>query len=425
MKDTSEASSFSRFSYAWLIVAVCTVVVFLVSGARSAFTVFIAPMEEDLGWGRASVSAVTALNLVVYGATQPLAGRFTDAFGAKKVLVGGALLVAVGFGGLFWVSSIWYLSVFYGVVFGIGVSFASLIPTAVLVARWYDRKQGTAQGIVTAARPAGQTVFVPIAAALIVFLGWRSTYLLVGIAMLVAVPLVLWLVRERPQAQGCGVPHRSSAVAPGEARSTSLLRDSTFIALAVGFFFCGFTDQFVAIHLVPFGQAVGISSVTAANAFAVLSAAGVIGSVAGGWLSDLFSDKYMLTLVYGLRVVSFPMLFVVALNDSVLWMFVFAAIFGVTFIANMAPAVGIIRDGYGTAATGRLVGWLLFGHQLGGAAGTYLGGLIYELTHSYTLAFAIMALGALVAVCFTLGIRAPRGHRGLTAGVRRAWRGGG
>lgn len=407
MKDTTRTSRLFPASYAWLIVAVCTVVVFLVSGARSAFTVFIAPMEQDLGWGRASVSAVTALNLVVYGATQPLAGKLTGIFGAKKVLVGGTLLVAVGFGGLSRVSSLWYLSVFYGVIFGIGISFASLVPTAVLVARWHRRKQGMAQGVVTAARPAGQTVFVPIAAALIVVLGWRATYLVVGIAMVVSVPLVLWLVRERPEDQGAGALGRTPASIRDEGSSRGLVRDSTFMALAVGFFFCGFTDQFVAIHLVPFAEEVGISSLTAANAFALLSVAGVIGSVAGGWLSDRVPDKIMLASVYGLRIVSFPILLAVGVTGDTFWLFAFAAVFGVTFIANMAPAVRIVRTRYGTGGTGMLVGWLLFGHQLGGAAGTYLGGLIYEMNHSYTMAFVIMALGAFVAVCFTLAIRAP------------------
>jgi MFS family permease len=226
------------FSYAWVIVAISVAVIFLVSGARSAFTVFIAPMEGDLGWDRATISAIAALNLVVYGVTQPLAGTMTDRFGAKSVMIGGTLLVAVGFGGLFWVSSVWYLAVFYGLVFGIGISFASLVPTSVLVARWFDRRQGMAQGIVTAARPAGQTIFVPIVAAAILALGWRETYLAVGVAMAISIPLILLFVREHPPEtppddvpQGDGsrtVPTFSLRYASGTL---------AFWALAVGFFF--------------------------------------------------------------------------------------------------------------------------------------------------------------------------------------------
>ncbi len=365
-------------------------------------------MEGDLGWDRASVSAAAALNLVVYGITQPMAGTLTNRFGAKAVIVGGTLFVAVGFGGLFWVSSIWYLSVFYGVFFGIGVSFSLLVPTSVFVARWFDRRQGMAQGIVTAARPAGQTVFVPVVAALILAFGWRETYLLVGVAMVISIPLVLWIVRERPPTES-EVPDEASGEQSAEAQRAvplgSPVGTFTFWALAVGFFICGFTDQFIAIHLIPFAQGVGISSVTAANAFAVLSAAGVLGSLIGGWLSDTLSRKYTLALVYGLRVVSLPMLMIVAVNASVLWLYIFALIFGFTFIANMAPTVGIIRERYGVASTGTLVGWLLLGHQVGGAAGTYLGGLIYETTQSYMLAFVVMALAALIGVSFTLGMR--------------------
>jgi MFS family permease len=390
-------------------------VVFLVSGARSAFTVFITPMEGDLGWDRASVSAAAALNLLVYGVTQPLAGTFTDRFGARATILGGTLLVAAGFGGLFWVTSVWYLSLFYGVIFGIGVSFASLIPTSVLVARWFDRRQGMAQGIVTAARPAGQTIFVPVVAALILAFGWRETYLAVGIAMVVSVPLVLWFVRERPPEQDEASEEQTDE--PRRAFSMrSALGTFTFWALAVGFFVCGFTDQFVAIHLVPFAEGEEISSVTAANSFAVLSAAGVVGSVAAGWLSDIFSRKYALAWVYGLRVISLPLLIFVALNGSLIWLYVFAVIFGFTFIANMAPTVGIVRNHYGLASTGVLVGWLLLSHQIGGAAGTYLGGVIYEAAGGYGPVFILMAVAALFGTAFSLGIKQPPPQTGRNHG---------
>lgn len=391
----------------WSIVAVCSLVVFLVSGARSSFTVFITPMEQELGWTRASISAAAAINLVVYGVTQPLAGILVNRLGAKAVLVGGTLLAAAGFGGLFWVPSIWYLSIFYGLLFGMGVSFASLIPASVLVARWFDRRQGMAHGIVTAARPGGQIVFVPAAAAVLLAIGWRQTYLLVGAALIVSIPLVLRVVRDKPDTDDS--PRRWDEVAAARptsaadaAVSAGWTRSYTFWALAVGFFACGFTDQFVAVHLVPFAQGIGISSVTAANAFAVLSAAGVVGSVLVGWLSDILSRTYLLTLVYGLRVASLPLLLFVTADSGLFWLYLFAIVFGFTFIANMAPAMGIIRGTYGVAATSLLVGWLLFGHQIGGAAGTYAGGILYEVTGGYDAAFILMATVALVGAAFTL-----------------------
>ena len=395
-------------SYGWVIVTISVLVVFLVSGARSAFTVFIAPMEGELGWDRSTVSGVAALNLVVYGVTQPLAGMFTDRFGARAVMAGGTVLVAVGFGGLFWASSVWYLAVFYGVLFGVGVSFASLIPTSVLVARWFERGQGMAQGIVTAARPAGQTIFVPVVAALILGFGWRESYLAVGVATAVSIPLILWLVRENPPAKEAGAGEASPRPAEEAFSMRGALGTFAFWALAVGFFVCGFTDQFVAIHLVPFAEGIDISSVTAANAFAALSAAGVAGSIAAGWLSDISSRKGALAIIYGLRALSLPLLvFVLGSGDLVL-LYIFAVVFGFTFIANMAPTVGIVRTRYGLLSTGVLVGWLLLTHQIGGAAGTYLGGLIYDGSGSYALAFVLMAAAALVGALVSLGIREAR-----------------
>lgn len=188
----------------------------------------------------------------------------------------------------------------------------------------------------------------------------------------------------------------------------SALGTFAFWALAVGFFVCGFTDQFVAIHLVPFAEGIGISSVTAANAFAVLSAAGVVGSIAAGWLSDISSRKGALAIIYGLRALSLPLLvFVVGSGDLVL-LYAFALVFGFTFIANMAPTVGIVRARFGLLSTGVLVGWLLLTHQIGGAAGTYLGGLIYDGSGSYAPAFVLMAAAALVGALVSLGIKEAR-----------------
>ncbi|MGH3326418.1 MAG: MFS transporter [Streptomycetales bacterium] len=409
MKDEADVKRSASGAYAWVILAISVLIVFLVSGARSGFTVFVAPMERELGWDRASVSAAAALNLAVYGATQPLAGIFTSRFGVKRVLIGGTTLVATGFGGLFWVDSVWYLSLFYGVIFGIGISFASLIPASVLVARWFSHRQGLTQGMVAAARPAGQILFVPVVAALILGFGWRTSYLLTGLFVALAIPLIYWLVRERPSGESNGSarspPIGTDAELENHHRLHTAQRSFVFWALAVGFFTCGFTDQFVALHLVPFAEGAGVPGVAAANLFALLSAAGVFGSLVSGWLSDVFSPKHCLVLAYGLRVLAFPMLLLFMVEANVLWLVSFAIIFGLTFIANMAPAVRIVRDTYGMEATGRLIGWLLFGHQIGGAAGTYLGGLIYKETHSYELAFILMILVAFLGVCFTIHLR--------------------
>jgi predicted MFS family arabinose efflux permease len=158
---------------------------------------------------------------------------------------------------------------------------------------------------------------------------------------------------------------------------------------------------------VPFAQGIGISNVTAANAFAVLSASGVAGSVVAGWLSDIFARKHALAVVYGLRLLSFPLLILVAANGSLLLLYIFAVVFGFTFIANMAPTVGIVRGHYGVSATGAIMGWLLLTHQIGGAAGTYLGGLIYESTGGYTAAFVVMAATAGIAAAISLVMREP------------------
>jgi len=109
-------------------------------------------------------------------------------------------------------------------------------------------------------------------------------------------------------------------------------------------------------------------------------------------------------------VLSFPLLLVVADNGNLVLLYTFALVFGLTFIANMAPTAGIIRERYGVASTGVIMGWLLLTHQLGGAAGTYLGGLLYGLAGSYALTFILMAAMALAGTVLSLFITEQNRH---------------
>src|SRR5579884_2979363 len=168
-----------RLHYAWVVVAVTFLAIFVSSGVRSSFGVYVKPLEEEFGWDRAAVSGVAALSLLLYGVAQPLVGSLVDRFGSRAILTGSLVLLGVGALGSALIHELWQLYLTYGLF----VSLASGGPSTV-----------TVSGI-----SAGQLLLIPVAMWLTVHFGWRLGYVALAVLLLaVTVPLVWLLVRNDP-----------------------------------------------------------------------------------------------------------------------------------------------------------------------------------------------------------------------------------
>ena len=136
-------------------------------------------------------------------------------------MVGSALLTGLGGFGVATATEPWQLYLFAGVVPGVGFAGASTVPATALLAGWFLVHLGRATGIMSSAIPAGQGLFVPIATALLPVMGWRAAYLALAVLVpVVAVPLLLWLVREPPNPIGITRPY-PAAVTPGTRLSSA------------------------------------------------------------------------------------------------------------------------------------------------------------------------------------------------------------
>jgi MFS family permease len=351
-------------SGAWRALGACVITIILVAGSRTSLAAFLRPIEADLHLDRGVLSTAGALTVLTYGLAQPLVGALAARFGPRNVMVGGVLLTALGGFGVATASSPWQLYVYAGVVPGLGFAGASSVPAAVLLAAWFTRRLGLATGIMSAAIPAGQSVFVPLATALVPALGWRATYILLGLLVAgIGLPVIAWLVRE-PQ-----------SLSPGRPRAELSPKPSLDIWLVgLGYFGCGFSDQFVSIHFVALASDQGVDPLLAAGLLSLLLVIGMVGSVASGPLADRMPPGYLLGGLYLIRAVSFPLLLLTG-PDVALWALgAFALLFGPTYIANQAPGARLVRDRYGLRAVGPLMGGVGLAHQVGGAIGVAAGG---------------------------------------------------
>ena len=167
-------------------------------GFRSSTGALLEPLEEEFGWSRATTSGAVTLNLVVYGLTAPFAAALMERFGVRRVVAAALALVALGSGLTLVMTSAWQLWLLWGFAVGIGTGSLALVFGAIVANRWFVRHRGVVVGVFSAASSTGQLVFLPAIARLADGPGWRWAAALVSVFALLLVPLVWWVLRDRP-----------------------------------------------------------------------------------------------------------------------------------------------------------------------------------------------------------------------------------
>src|SRR3954469_23449014 len=140
--DDSEAKALARvpvafpFYYGWFIIGLSFLAYLAASGVRAAPSVLIHPLEKEFGWGRTAISSAASLNLLTYGLMAPVGGWLLDRFGARRVVIGCLLAIAVGVSGTVFVRELWQFVLLWGVVLGIATGVTPALSASV-ASRWF------------------------------------------------------------------------------------------------------------------------------------------------------------------------------------------------------------------------------------------------------------------------------------------------
>jgi MFS family permease len=401
-----------RLHYAWVVVATVAVVALAASGVRSAFGVFIKPMEAEFGWDRTALSLVASLSFLFNGAAGPVMGRLADRWGPRGVLAGSGVLLAAGALGAATVVSLWQLYLTAGILMAVGSGGIATSVTAAVAARWFDTRRGLIMGVFGGGVAAGQLLIVPLAMWLTLVWGWRAAFLVLGASFLVVMlPLILGLVRNDPREMGLSpygavadaAPPTSGQIAAERTSIGQAIRTGPFWLLAGSFWVCGYTSTgLVLTHLIPHATEHGFQASQAAQALGVMGGLNVVGTILSGWICDRFGQKGPLAAYYALRGAS---LIFLPYIGTVAGLFAFAAIFGLNYISTVPATTALTAKIYGRYSVGELSGWIFFSHQIGSAVGAAVGGHLYDRLGDYTVAFHSAALVAFAATVMVLAIR--------------------
>src|ERR1700754_3282346 len=230
-----------------LVIIICGCMIALLSfGPRSSLGFFVQPMGRELAWGRDVFGLALALQNLLWGLGQPIAGAIADRFGVMRVMCVGAILYAGGLGMMRYAATPLSLNVGAGFLIGFGLSgcsfnlvlsaFSKLLP---------PERRGIALGAGTAAGSFGQFLFAPFGVALIDNFGWQTALTVFALLMLLIVPLSVALAT--PPATSSNAPtadQQSFRTALAEA-----FGHRSYVLLVLGFFTCGFQLAFVPVHL--------------------------------------------------------------------------------------------------------------------------------------------------------------------------------
>jgi len=376
------------------LVIACGCLIALISfGPRSAMGLFFQPMTEARDWNRELFALALAIQNLMWGLGQPVAGIMADRFGTWKTMTLGALIYAAGLFLMVDAQSAVALHLSAGVLVGLGVAFSSFSLVLASFGRVVSAEQRSiAFGIGTASGSLGQFLFAPLGGTLIADIGWQQT-LIIFAGLMMLVPLLAVALRGKSEAStDPAVANQSLKQALAEAFGTR-----GFVLLTFGFFVCGFHVAFITVHLPPYIADLGLDPSWGAVAIALIGLFNVAGSLISGYIGGRYSKPIFLSLIYiGRAIAIFLFIMVPATPASVL---IFSAVMGLLWLSTVPPTSGLVAVMFGPRYMATLFGFIFFSHQIGAFLGVWLGGKLYDETGSYDLIWWVgIALGLFAAV---------------------------
>ena len=420
--------------YGWVIVAVSFVTMGVGVNARTAFSLLFPPILDEFGWERGVTAGAFSFGFLVTAAVSPFLGRLMDHRGPRLVIELGVGLMAAGLMLATLVQAPWHLYATLGVLVGGGGVCLGYTGQALFLPNWFVRRRGLAISVAYSGVGVGSIILLPWLQDLIGRAGWRASCWALGILILALLAPLNLLLRRRPEDLGLE-PDGDDAPpgSPAANRTANVvdlawaavdwtlgraMRTTRFWWIMVGYF-CGlFVWYAVQVHQTKYLVEIGFSPTDAAWALGFVSLAGIPGQIALGHLSDRIGREWVWTvgsLGFALCYVALlllrhaptpTLLYLMVVSQGMLG-------YGLTSVVGAIPAEIFQGRHYGT-----IFGTLMLASIVGGAAGPWVTGALYDATGSYTLAFSL-AIGSSVLSAVAIWLAAPRAVRAVAGRVPR------
>jgi MFS family permease len=379
-------------TYGWAVVAAGALMTCVAMGAMFSLAVFLQPIADATGWSRTGISGAMTIDFLVMGAAGFGWGAVSDRFGARRVVLAGAVLVGLGIVLASRATSLLEFQLIYGVVVGLaaGSFFAPMMST---VTSWFEAHRGLAVGLVSAGTAVAPLTVSPFASWLISHYDWRTAQLVIGLgAWPLLVPAAL-LVRAAPTPAAAPGRPEPAADMPGLTVGAAL-RSRAFIVLALTFFACCATHSGPIFHTISYAVTCGIAPLAAVTVYSVEGLAGLAGRILLGVLADRHGVRPVLVtglLVQALAAGTY------AMASHLGQFYMVAVVFGMAYGGVMPLYAVLAREYFGPRIMGTVFGAAAMVSSIGMALGPPFGGWIFDHYGTYAwlyVASTAIGLGA-------------------------------
>ena len=401
-----------HFYYGWLVVAAGFGIQMVAWGTNITFGVFFKPLLDEFGWTRAMTSGASSLNTAMRGLFYLVVGKLNDKYG-PKILVGVCgLILGLGCILMSQANSIWQLYLFYGVLVSIGMS-ASFVPVATTITSWFDKKRGMVTSVFLSGGSFGCMIMAPTSNWLISNYGWRISYFTIGIIALVGIILLAQFLKTGSMVMMKSQHSKSNLeryILDHEAKGLlfrQAIQTKQFWILCVIIFLGSFCQFTILVHFVSYAIDVGISAGNGAALLGIATGIGIVGRILIGIAADRVGNKRIFAICFCLLAIDFIWLLI----TKTFWMFcMFAIIYGLVGSISVVLPSPIVAELFGLKTHGTILGAVMFGGTIGGAAGPLLAGYIFDITGSYQLDFLICAILSIAGITLSLFLTPTNGR---------------
>ncbi|MBO9516032.1 MAG: MFS transporter [Variovorax sp.] len=382
----ADASLIDSRTAAWRLL-VTVLLVMLGNSAMYVVSVVLPAVQAEFGIGRANASLPYTVMMICLGVGGLWTGKWADRWGIAPVLWLGAAAVGAGFVLAAMAPNIWVFGLAHGLLLGLLGGASTFAPLLADTSLWWAKRRGIAVAICASGNYLAGTVWPPLVQRGIDAVGWRQTYIALGLVCGIGMALLALRMRQRPPAVAHPAPgaagSEGAAIVPGE-RPFGLSPGRAQLLLCVAGVACCTAMSMPQVHIVAYCTDLGYGAARGAEMLSLMLACGIASRLISGWICDHIGG--IRTLLLGSALQGTALLMFLPF-DGLVPLYVVSAMFGL-FQGGIVPSYAIIvREHFSPREAGARVGAIIMATLVGMALGGWMSGWIFDLTGSYHAAF--------------------------------------
>jgi len=391
------------------IIAIAAVLIQIALGAVYAWSVFRAPLVNQFHWSISEVTLTFTISIFVLGVSAFFGGLWLNRTGPRVVALSGGVLYGLGvFLASFSAHRLWWLYLSYGLIGGIGLGFGYIVPVAVLV-KWFPDRRGLITGVAVGGFGAGALITAPVATSLIQSVGVLTTFAYLGISYLVVTVAGGLFMQNPPEGWHPEGWTPTASETKQRARHDYSLREALQTWQWYALWLLLFLNTFAGISIISqeapiFQELIGVSAVVAASMVGIASIGNAVGRVFWAWVSDLISRRTTFLVMFLMQVALFWFLPSIA---AVALMTILTFLILMCYGGGFGTMPAFAADYFGSKNVGPIYGLMLTAWGFASAVGPLLIAYMRETTGSYHGALHIIALVMAISAVLPILVSPP------------------